>query len=61
MCNSEKTLGYGLMSGFELGNLDNKGWCECARVTYPLLTSVFLNCRMGVRIICDLDIKSQST
>lgn len=58
----------GLRSGFELVNLD-EGWCECAHVTYPLLTSVFLDCRMGViippgiivRVICDLDTQSLST
>lgn len=64
MCKPEKC--YGLRSGFELGNLDNQGWCECMHFTHPLLSSVFLNCRMGViippgvilRITWDLDIQS---
>lgn len=30
MCNPEKSLGFGLRSGFELGNLDTEGWCDCA-------------------------------
>lgn len=29
MCNPEKSLGFGPRSGFELGNLDNEGWCGC--------------------------------